>query len=85
MCLWILEDQEQNEKELCYYLICKGLHAYTNLEEAKYWKEEDEPIIKFKVKAENIVAVENGCSKQKHNFQRLVYTKLEFVEIIRED
>jgi hypothetical protein len=69
-----------------------GFHTYTNLKiarERQYYSSMS--IVKFKVKKQDIIAVENRADnpincldlrKPTPNFQRLVCRKLEFVEIL---
>jgi hypothetical protein len=63
-----------------------GLHVYTSLEEAKYRIRtgfyDHFTIVKFKVRAEDIIAVENGWTCNSTNFLEAVCTRLEFVEIV---
>jgi hypothetical protein len=77
------------EEELELGSIDRGFHAYTNLEAASRDKKKLHNysllsliIIKFKVRVEDIVAIENDLGKG--NFQELVCRKLEFIEIIRD-
>jgi hypothetical protein len=81
-----------SKEELEWGEVLYGLHAYTSLKAARnYCFDRDEVFVKFKVKAEDIIAVENRANtltnclelrKLRPNLQRLVCRKLEFVEVL---
>jgi hypothetical protein len=72
--------------ELYWGEISDGLHVFTSLETAKkdfyYTHRKDARIVKFRVRRKDVVAVENGYTKDKHNFNEAVCTRLEFVKVI---
>jgi hypothetical protein len=71
------------EVELYDGQIHKGFHVYTSLEVAKSYRLYNYTVIvKFRVKAEDIVAVENDYYREEENFQELVCRKLTYVEVI---
>jgi hypothetical protein len=59
-----------------------GLHVYTHLESMKPYLDSNEVVVKFRVRKENIVAIENNYKVKKYNFEEAVCTKLEFVKVI---
>jgi hypothetical protein len=62
-----------------------GLHVYTSLKEAKdICSSLAEAIIKFRVKKEDIIAIENGWYRKEDNFKQAVCTKLTFVKVIED-
>jgi hypothetical protein len=73
-------------EELKYGAIEEGLHVYIDLGKAQAkWGSSTQivqKIVKFKVKKENIIAIENDLSWKDHNFKELVCTKLTFIEVI---
>jgi hypothetical protein len=71
-------------KNPTYGEIHYGLHVYTNLKEAKRFFPSDKTIAKFRVKKEDIIAIQNDMSRKENNFKELVCRKLTFVKIIEE-
>jgi hypothetical protein len=75
------------EKELKLERIRKGFHVYTELERAKSMKgynPKNRAVAKFRVKAQDIVAIENNWPNKELNFNELVCRRLEFVGIIED-
>jgi hypothetical protein len=74
------------KEELDYGRINKGLHVYVNLEEAKKNKYSYNTIVKFRVRKEDIVAIENNRGNRRvyHNSKELVCTRLEFVKVLED-
>jgi hypothetical protein len=70
--------------ELSDRKIDEGFHIYTSLKEAKRRKGSYGIIIKFRVRKENIVAVDNDWDREKDNFKQAVCTKLEFVKVLED-
>jgi hypothetical protein len=59
----------------------EGFHVYTSLKVAEDYRWDDcTVIVKFRVRAEDVVAVEND--RDYNNFQELVCTKLIYVEVV---
>jgi hypothetical protein len=80
---WVDRSPEPTEEELGIRQIHKGFHVYTSFEVAKIFTDynQKERIVKFKISSEDIVAIEN---MRYYNFEELVCTRLEFVEILEE-
>jgi hypothetical protein len=66
---------QPTKEELEYGQIDIGIHVFINLEKAKNWREESDKIVKFRVKAEDIVAI-NNIHKE------AVCRRLEFVKVV---
>jgi hypothetical protein len=91
-CIWDLENQkvfqvDRPSRPTGYELndggTGEGLYVYTSLEIAENYRLYDHTVIvKFRVKAEDIVAVENDYYREEENFQELVCRKLTYVEVI---
>jgi hypothetical protein len=61
--------------ELFHRRIKFGLHVFTSLNEVKYWEPKVGGIVKFRVRKEDVVAVDNFNNEA-------VCTRLEFVKIV---
>jgi hypothetical protein len=62
-----------------------GFHVYTNLEVARINKVCDyDIVVKFQVKREDIVAVENDYFNKDYNLEELVCRKLTFIEVVKD-
>jgi hypothetical protein len=78
-------DLKLTKSELLSEQINKGFHVYTSLKLAKSWisNEPNSVIVKFKVRKENIIAIQNSSFiSEKYRFKELVCTRLEFVKVI---
>jgi hypothetical protein len=69
--------------ELDRKVVNEGFHVYTSLEIATFnCGSCFEKIAKFRVKREDVVAIENNYNNKELNLKELVCTKLEFVRIV---
>jgi hypothetical protein len=79
-------DSKPTVDELHLRQIDRGLHVYTSIETTKkdfyYICRKNTRIAKFRVLKEDIVAVENGYIKDKHNAKEAICRKLTFVKVI---
>jgi hypothetical protein len=72
--------------ELEKQAINKGLHVYTSLKAAKIYKIcACDVIVKFRVRREDIVAVDNNRVNKKYNLTQAVCRRLEFVKVLKEN
>jgi hypothetical protein len=78
----VVRDLKPTENELKRRYINFGLHVYTDLETLKVYPDPDEVVVKFRVKREDIVAIQNHCIYDKYKLNELVCTKLEFVKVL---
>jgi hypothetical protein len=76
--------KKPTEKELKAGIVNKGFHVYTSLKEAKRhrYSYAYDIVVKFRVKREDLVAVDNDWIIEEDNLKQAVCTRLEFVKIV---